>query len=65
MEHRSQAPPVTEDEVGRLAASLGLTLDAARRTAVAQQLTGLLTAARLFADFPLDTRVEPAPEFHP
>jgi Protein of unknown function (DUF4089) len=58
-------PPITEADVERLAASVGLTLDLARRAAVAQQLAGLLVAARLFADFPLDTRVEPAPEFHP
>jgi len=61
----SETPLITEADVERLAASLGLTFDPARRAAVAQQLTGLLTAARLFADFPLDTRVEPAPEFHP
>ena len=61
----SQIPPITEAEVDRQAALVGLVIDPAHRPVVAQQLTGLLAAAQLFADFPLTEDVEPAPEFRP
>jgi hypothetical protein len=56
---------VTEADVERLAALVGLTIDPASRAAVAQNLAGLLAAARLVAEFPLPDEAEPAPRFEP
>ena len=57
--------PVTATEVQRLAELSGLPIEAEAAAAVAEQLTGLLAAARLFADFPLPEDVAPAPVFRP
>jgi len=56
---------VTEAEVERLAALLGLPLEPESRAAVAEHLDGLLTVAHLLAEFPLPDDVEPAPIFRP
>jgi hypothetical protein len=56
---------VDEADVERLAAHLGLTIEAAWRAAVAAHLDGLLAAARLVAEFPLPEDTEPAPRFEP
>jgi len=56
---------VTEAEVERLAALLGLPLEPESRAAVAKHLDGLLTVAYLLAEFPLPDDVEPAPIFRP
>jgi Protein of unknown function (DUF4089) len=56
---------VTEAEVEQLAAHLGLSIGPADRSAVAQQLGGLLTVARLVTEFPLPDEIEPAPVFRP
>ena len=56
---------MTEAEVERLAALLGLPLEPERRAAVAEHLDGLLTVAHLLAEFPLPDDVEPAPIFRP
>ena len=57
-------PQVTEADVDRLAANVGLTIPPESRAAVAQHLAGLLASARLIDEFPLpDT--EPAPRFEP
>jgi 1-carboxybiuret hydrolase subunit AtzG-like protein len=57
--------PIDDTEVQRLAAAVGLTLDLALRGAVAQQLLGLLAAARLVDEFVIPETTEPAPEFEP
>ena len=57
--------PVTAAEVQRLAEIIGLPIEAEVLAAVAEQLTALLAAARLFADFSLPEDVAPAPVFHP
>ena len=54
---------VTDVEVERLAALVGLSIDPADRLGVAQQLSGLLTVARLVTEFPLPDDVEGAPVF--
>jgi len=56
---------VTEVEVEQLAALAGLSIAPAARLAVAQQLSGLLTVARLVTDFPLPDDAEAAPVFRP
>lgn len=61
----SDAVRVTEAEVEALAALVGLSITAADRAAVAQQLAGLLGVARLITEFPLPDDVEPAPVFRP
>ena len=61
----NQTTPLSEADVDRMAGLIGLTIVPAHRAAVAQQLTGLLATARLFADFPLGEDVEPAPGFRP
>jgi len=61
----SGPPHVDEAEVERLAARIGLTIDPASRAAVAANLAGLLTAARLVAEFPLPEATDPAPRFEP
>jgi hypothetical protein len=49
----------------RTAAAIGLTLDPARKPAVAQQLSAMLAAAALVLEFPLPDDVEAAPVFEP
>ena len=56
---------VTEAEVEQLAMFIGLSIAPADRLAVAQQLSGLLTVARLVTEFPLSDDVEAAPVFRP
>ncbi len=56
---------MTEAEVERLAALLGLPIEPESLAAVAAQLDGLLTVARLLAELPLPDDVEPAPIFRP
>ena len=56
---------VTEAEVEQLAALVGLSIAPAGRLAVAQQLSGLLTVARLVTEFPLPDEIEAAPVFRP
>jgi len=56
---------VTEADIERLAGLLGLPLEPGSAASVAEQLTGLLSFARLFAEFPLPDEVEPAPIFRP
>jgi hypothetical protein len=54
---------VTPEEVEQLATRVGLSIEPADRPAVAQQLAGLLTVARLISEFPLPDDVEAAPVF--
>ncbi len=56
---------MSEADVERLSALLGLPIEPESRAAVADNLAGLLTAARLLAEFPLPDDVEPAPIFRP
>jgi len=56
---------VTEVDVERLAALLGLPIEPESRAAVAEIVTGLLDAARVLAEFPLPDDAEPAPIFRP
>jgi Protein of unknown function (DUF4089) len=56
---------VNEPDVEQCAALVGLTIEPESRAAVAEILTGLLTAARLLIEFPLPGDVEPAPIFRP
>jgi hypothetical protein len=56
---------VSEVEVERLAALLGLPIEPESRAAVAEMLAGLFTAARMLAEFPLPDDAEPAPIFRP
>jgi len=56
---------MTEADVERLAALLGLPLEPGSAAAIAEQLAGHLAAARLFTEFPLPDDVEPAPVFRP
>jgi hypothetical protein len=57
--------PIDDAELQRLAAAVGLTIDPALRAAVAQQLAGLLAAARIVDEFALPETIEPAPGFEP
>lgn len=59
----SEPVRITEAEVEQLAALAGLSIDPGDRLAVAGQLAGLLTVARLVMDFPLPDEVEGAPVF--
>ena len=54
---------MTEADVEGLAALLGLPLEPGSAAAVAEQLSGLLSLARLFEEFPLPDDVEPMPIF--
>ena len=54
---------MTEGDVEGLAALLGLPLEPGSAAAVAEQLTELLSLARLFEEFPLPDDVEPMPIF--
>jgi hypothetical protein len=56
---------VSEADVARLAALLGLPLEAESVAIVAERLTELLDIARLFAEFPLPADVEPPSVFRP
>jgi hypothetical protein len=56
---------LTEADVERLAAQVGLTIPPAFRAAVVQHLSGLLAAARLVDEFPLPVTTEPSPRFEP
>lgn len=56
---------VSEADVERLAAVVGVPISPADRPAVAVALGVLLTAAQLVADFPLPDDVEAAPVFRP
>jgi hypothetical protein len=56
---------VTETDVERLAAGVGLSIAPTDSPAVAQQLSGLLTVAQLVTEFPLPDEVEVAPVFRP
>jgi hypothetical protein len=57
--------PVTAAEVQCLAEVIGLPVEAEVLAALAEQLSALLAAARLFTDFPLPEDVASAPVFHP
>ena len=54
---------MTEADVEGLASMLGLPLEPGSAAAVAEHLTGLLSLARLFEEFPLPDDVEPMPIF--
>jgi len=56
---------VTDADVDRLAAQIGLVIAPERRAAVAQNLAVLLAAARLLDELALPETVEPAPRFEP
>jgi len=56
---------LTEADVERMAAAVGLVLEPASRAAVAEQLAGVLAAARLVTEFRLAEDVAPAPVFSP
>ena len=61
----SESRAMTPADVERLAALIGVPIDAVHRAATARQLTILFAAARLLEEFPLDEHVAPAPEFRP
>jgi Asp-tRNA(Asn)/Glu-tRNA(Gln) amidotransferase C subunit len=61
----SEPVRVTDVEVEQLTALAGLSIAPAERLAVAQQLSGLLTVARLVTELPLPDDVEAAPVFRP
>jgi len=61
----SAASRVTEADVERLAALVGLPIDPDDRAAVAAALAGLLDAATLVMEFPLPEDIHPAPVFRP
>jgi hypothetical protein len=64
MSGASAIPEVTDADVDRLAAQVGLSIPAESRAAVAQHLAALLACARLIAEFALpDT--EPAQRIEP
>ena len=56
---------VTEGDVERLAAVVGLPISPEELPAVATALGVLLTAAQLVSEFPLPDDVEAAPVFRP
>jgi hypothetical protein len=56
---------LTDADIDRLAAILGLTIDPASREAVREHVASMLAAARLVTEFPLPDDVEPAPVFRP
>jgi hypothetical protein len=57
--------PLTDADIDRLAAILGLTIDPASREAVREHVAYMLATARLVTDFPLPDDVEAAPVFRP
>ena len=56
---------MSEADVERLAAALGLPLEPGSAAAVAQNVAGLLAYAELFVEFPLPDDVEPPPVARP
>ena len=56
---------LTDADIDRLAAILGLTIDPASREAVREHVASMLAVARLVTEFPLPDDVEPAPVFRP
>ena len=56
---------VTEADVDRLAAQIGLVIAPERRAAVAQHLGGLLVAVQLIDELALPPETQPAPRFEP
>ena len=56
---------MSETDVERLAALLGLPIEPESCAAVAEILKGLLGAAGILAEFPLPDDAEPAPIFRP
>jgi len=56
---------VTEADVERLAAQIGLAIAPESRAAVAQHLAGLLAAVQLIDELALPEATEPAPRFEP
>ena len=56
---------MTEADVERLAAALGLPLEPGSAAPIAQNLAGLLVSAQLFVEFSLPDDVEPPPVFRP
>ena len=58
-------PPLTDADIDRLAAMLGLTIDPSSRTAVREHMAAMLAAAQLVTDFPLPDDLEAAPIFRP
>ena len=56
---------MSEADVERLAAALGLPLEPGSAAAIAENLAGLLDYARLFTEFPLPDDVEPPPMLRP
>ena len=61
----SEPVRVTDADVERLAAQVGLTIAPESRAAVAEHLAALLAAARLVDEFLLPETIEPAPRFDP
>jgi len=61
----SEPVRVTDADVERLAAQVGLSIAPESRAAVAQHLAGLLAAARILDEFTLPEPIEPAPRFDP
>ncbi len=57
--------PLTDADVERLAAGMGLAIAPASRAAVALHLNALLAAARLVDEFALPDETEPAPRSEP
>lgn len=55
----------TDEDIDRLAAMAGLTIDPAHRPGVLRNVQILLDQAALFLDPPLDPLVEPAPVYRP
>jgi len=56
---------VTEADVDRLAAQIGLVIAPERRAAVAQHLAALLAAVQAIDELALPPATEPAPRFEP
>ena len=56
---------MSEPDFEQWAALVGLAIEPESRAAVAENLAGLLTAARRLMELPLPADVEPAPIFRP
>ena len=56
---------MSETDVERLAAALGLPLEPGSAAVIAENLAGLLVYAQLVVEFPLPDDVEPPPVFRP
>lgn len=61
----SEPARLTDADVERLAAQVGLSIAPESRGAVARHLAALLAAARLVEEFPLPETIEPAPRSEP